>query len=83
MDLLEELHRETYNFNYAGAEITRDIPIIGKPLLALQKLTCDIIYDPLAGGNHVGCDGVDDVYHGLPNKFDVGAEQEVHRSRVD
>ena len=82
MDIaLEDIHRQTYNFNYASAEVTRDIPLIGKPLLSLQKAMCDYVYDPLSGGNHVGCDGIDDVYHGLPNRFDIGATLDTSRSQ--
>lgn len=81
MGLLDQARRKVYDFNYSGAETTRDIPLIGGTLLGLQKLTCDYIYDPLSGGDHVGCNGIDDVYHGLPNRFGIDLENQGQRER--
>lgn len=74
---MEDLKQGVYNFNYKAAEVTNEIPLIGSALLGAQVLLCDYVYDPLSSGSHVGCVGVRDVYHGLPNRLDETGEQAI------
>jgi hypothetical protein len=69
------LSEAIYNLNHFVAQNAAKVPYIGEVYVKSMKATCDYVINPVViGGTFIGCDAIENVYHGLdsiastPNK---------------